>query len=72
MYMTRSGLDAAELELRCYDSAVMSAHWGWAARLRNSRRPRVDRFSRHPPSVPCSSELSKVFAVPRCLCFQLA
>jgi hypothetical protein len=27
MCMTRSGLDAAELELRCHDPAVMSAHW---------------------------------------------
>jgi hypothetical protein len=32
MYMTQSDLDAAELELRDHDSAVMPAHWWWAAR----------------------------------------
>lgn len=29
MYMTRSGLDAAEWEQRDHDSAVMPAHWRW-------------------------------------------
>jgi hypothetical protein len=32
MCMTRSDLDAAELELRYHDSAVMPAHWWWAAK----------------------------------------
>jgi hypothetical protein len=30
--MTQAGLDAAEWELRCYDSAVTPGHWGWAVR----------------------------------------
>ncbi len=32
MYMTRAGLDAAELELRYRDSVVLPVHWGWVAR----------------------------------------
>ena len=33
MCMTRSGLDAAEWELRGHDSAVMFAYWWWVARV---------------------------------------
>lgn len=53
MCMTRSGLDAAELELRYHDSAVVPAHRWWAAKGElivslQRRRRQVDDVLRSP------------------------